>query len=96
MFQEKECKPTSGALMLIICLAIAGLATAAFVLNIIWLGLSLSILLSLIIPGFFINDPNESRVLILFGKYIGTARENGFFWVNPFMIKKVEIGRAHV
>jgi regulator of protease activity HflC (stomatin/prohibitin superfamily) len=94
MFQEKECKPTSGALMLIICLAIAGLATAAFVLNIIWLGLSLSILLSLIIPGFFINDPNESRVLILFGKYIGTARENGFFWVNPFMIKKVVSLRA--
>lgn len=38
--------------------------------------------------GLFVVNPNESMVLILFGKYMGTARENGFFWVNPFYAKK--------
>jgi len=40
------------------------------------------------VPGFVIVNPNESRVLILFGKYKGTIRKNGFWWVNPFYIKK--------
>jgi len=33
--------------------------------------------------GFFSLQPNESRVLILFGAYKGTARRSGFHWVNP-------------
>ena len=33
-------------------------------------------------------EPNEARVLIFFGKYKGTVKENGFFWVNPFYVKK--------
>jgi len=37
--------------------------------------------------GFFINNPNEATVLVFFGEYKGTAKENGFFWVNPFMTK---------
>ena len=35
-------------------------------------------------PGFFTLQPNESRVLILFGNYRGTARKSGFRWANPF------------
>lgn len=38
--------------------------------------------------GLMVVDPNESRVLILFGKYNGTVKQNGFYWVNPFNIKK--------
>lgn len=34
--------------------------------------------------GHFTLQPNEARVLILFGAYHGTARESGFFWANPF------------
>ena len=34
--------------------------------------------------GLFVNPPNLSRVIILFGRYVGTVRENGFRWVNPF------------
>ena len=34
-------------------------------------------------PGLFINQPNQSRVVTLFGHYSGTVRENGFRWVNP-------------
>jgi len=33
--------------------------------------------------GFFTLEPNEARVLILFGKYKGTARTSGFHWANP-------------
>lgn len=40
------------------------------------------------ISGFFIVAPNTSKVLLLFGKYKGTVKENGFFWVNPFYRKR--------
>ncbi len=38
--------------------------------------------------GFMTIQPNESRVLTFFGKYSGTAKQNGFFWVNPFYKKE--------
>lgn len=38
--------------------------------------------------GYFVQEPNEARVMIFFGKYRGTCRKVGFFWVNPFMSKK--------
>ncbi|MBS0264027.1 MAG: SPFH domain-containing protein [Planctomycetes bacterium] len=37
--------------------------------------------------GFFTLQPNEARVLVLFGDYRGTVRESGFFWANPFYTK---------
>ena len=40
--------------------------------------------LILFMMGFFTLQPNQARVLILFGKYRGTARESGFHWGNPF------------
>ncbi len=39
-------------------------------------------------PGFFIVNPNGSKVLTLLGEYVGTVRKNGFFWVNPLYGKK--------
>ena len=41
-----------------------------------------------VLPGLVIVNPNESKVLTLFGKYIGTVKKDGFFWVNPFTVKK--------
>ena len=38
--------------------------------------------------GFMTIQPNQSRVLTFFGKYRGTVRDNGFFWVNPFYGKR--------
>ena len=38
--------------------------------------------------GFMQIEPNEARVMVFFGKYKGTVRDNGFFWVNPFYAKK--------
>src|ERR1051326_3981149 len=44
-------------------------------------GIVLSVIL---LQGFFTLQPNEARVLVLFGKYIGTVRQSGFHWGNPF------------
>ncbi|OPZ98269.1 MAG: SPFH domain / Band 7 family protein [Bacteroidetes bacterium ADurb.Bin416] len=38
--------------------------------------------------GFVQVEPNEARVMVFFGRYHGTLKENGFFWVNPFYAKK--------
>lgn len=38
--------------------------------------------------GYFVQEPNQARVMIFFGKYRGTCRKTGFFWVNPFMSRK--------
>ena len=38
--------------------------------------------------GLMVINPNESKVLTFFGKYVGTVTENGFFMVNPFMTKR--------
>lgn len=46
------------------------------------------LLVVLIAIGFVIVNPNESSVLVLFGKYVGTIKVNGFFWTNPFYLKK--------
>ena len=40
------------------------------------------------LAGFIVVQPNESRVLTFFGKYSGTVKQNGFFWVNPFYSKE--------
>ena len=41
-------------------------------------------LIGLLMVGFFTLQPNEARVLVLFGDYKGTVRESGFHWANPF------------
>lgn len=46
------------------------------------------IAMTIIACGFFIQEPNESRVMIFFGKYRGSFDGVGFFWLNPFMAKK--------
>jgi hypothetical protein len=49
----------------------------------------------LLLPGFFIVEPNLGRALVLFGRYRGTVRESGFYWTNPFTAKKKVSLRAH-
>ncbi|MDE6637937.1 MAG: SPFH domain-containing protein [Muribaculaceae bacterium] len=42
----------------------------------------------ILLCGFFVLQPNQAAVMIFFGKYRGTFRNTGFYWVNPFMTKK--------
>jgi regulator of protease activity HflC (stomatin/prohibitin superfamily) len=46
------------------------------------------VLASFMAAGFLVINPNESSVLTLFGEYKGTLKRNGFYWVNPFFVKK--------
>ncbi|MBI4429299.1 MAG: SPFH domain-containing protein [Ignavibacteriales bacterium] len=56
----------------------------------IWLWVEIPLFIATVISmvGFFVVQPNEARVLVLFGKYIGSVRDDGFWWANPFAIKK--------
>lgn len=38
--------------------------------------------------GFSMLEPNEAKVMTFFGRYVGTFRKNGFYWLNPFMSAK--------
>lgn len=63
------------------------------------LSIGYPILLAVVVPisivgiimlnGFVMVQPNEARVLTFFGKYTGTIKQNGFFWVNPLTRKDV-------
>jgi regulator of protease activity HflC (stomatin/prohibitin superfamily) len=57
-----------------------------------WLGFGLLIVLLVgvlfLFGGLTPVNPNEARVLVLFGRYSGTVREQGFHWVNPFSLRK--------
>lgn len=61
----------------------------------LWLFIPAIILFFVVIPGFFIVQPNEARVLVLFGNYIGSVRQSGFWWTNPFASKKHVSLRIH-
>jgi len=86
MTQEINKKVSSGYLMLFILLALFVSIGALVAVNPIVLVLLLPALL--ILAGFFVVNPNQSKVLTLFGKYVGTVKDNGFFWANPFYSKK--------
>jgi len=95
MFREKVKKVASGYPMLVILLllqlatiywivtavrnyaiaAVIGGVIAAIVVLVLWIG-------------FFMVNPNEAKVLQLFGKYIGTAKDPGLRWANPFLAKR--------
>ncbi|MDE5954831.1 MAG: SPFH domain-containing protein [Duncaniella sp.] len=59
----------------------------------LWISVAiLAILFFICLGGFFIQQPNQGRVMIFFGKYRGTCRQTGFYWVNPFMtLKKISL-----
>lgn len=87
MKQEYSKKPISGYVALIAAILLLGGSIAGFYYEIIWLGIVLMILFVFTIIGFTVVNPNESCVMVLFGAYKGTIKENGFFWVNPFYAK---------
>jgi regulator of protease activity HflC (stomatin/prohibitin superfamily) len=88
MKQEFSVKPVSGYVALLMCAIFLGGAIAGFVYEIIWLGILLTLLFTFTILGFKVVNPNSSCVMVLFGAYKGTIKENGFFWVNPFYITR--------
>ncbi|MDP2336472.1 MAG: SPFH domain-containing protein [Bacteroidota bacterium] len=85
---EKLFNARSGYLFLLLEVLFLALAIAGFINEVIIPSVVLIVLFVLLAPGFIAVDPNQSYVLILFGAYKGTIKDNGFFWVNPFFVKK--------
>jgi regulator of protease activity HflC (stomatin/prohibitin superfamily) len=87
MNKEREARVWSGWPVLALTIALYAFSSVMLALGATWetwtgLGaLALAVLSSL---GFFTLQPNEARVLILFGRYQGTTRQVGFLWGNPF------------
>lgn len=88
MKAENSVRSLSGWVMLTVLLVLSGINVYLAIVTGYKVAFAALILWSLLAVGFFIVNPNESMVLTLFGMYKGTVRENGFFWVNPFMLKK--------
>jgi len=96
MYQEKIINPPSGYLTFALFLALIGVSVFCFVTeSYIWGCCLLAFNFFLVLPGLIINNPNESKVLTLFGKYVGTVKTDGFFWVNPLTTKKKVSLRAN-
>ena len=85
---EKISKPVNGFLALLISLVLLGLAVWSFVrvqdnTNYTYLGAGSMLLSFFILKGLMIIQPNHARVLSFFGKYVGSVKDNGMFFVNP-------------
>jgi len=96
--RESVLHPTSGWPVLVTGILVLGLCITSFVfLRGPVLVLPALTLLALVVclPGFYIVNPNQSRVLVLFGRYVGSVRREGFFWTNPFTVKHVLSLRMH-
>jgi regulator of protease activity HflC (stomatin/prohibitin superfamily) len=88
MKQEFSVKPLSGYVALLMAILFFGGAIAGFAFMLIWPGILLTLLFILTVMGFKVVNPNSSCVMVLFGAYQGTIKDNGFFWVNPFYITR--------
>ncbi len=103
--QETQRTAFNGWLMLLVNLAFffGGLALIIYGIadqdghsgRLILLGSGLELLVLILFCGHFTLQPNEARVLILFGAYHGTVRASGFYWANPFYSRtraKIPVG----
>jgi regulator of protease activity HflC (stomatin/prohibitin superfamily) len=94
--QERQVKTLSGWLVLPVTIAAWLLEPAIIyygatrghdIILYVVLAAAFDVLAALFLSlGFFTLQPNEARVLILFGKYVGTVKEDGFHWANPFTV----------
>ena len=94
MRAEKIIKPANGYLMLFIALLLffGGIFLIIKQENPIYLIPTIIGFIGFF--GFILVNPNTSKVILLFGKYVGTIKENGLYWANPLYRKKTISLRA--
>ncbi len=88
---EKIIKPVNGYLALVIsilsmALSIYGFSMVEQNISLLWMAIPCLLLTFIIWKGILIIQPNHARILNLFGKYVGSVKENGLFFVNPFYV----------
>ena len=96
MTKEQTRTVQSGWLVLGILVAVLILTILIFILGVTQNNVFPTVLLVIFgivadivgLVGFFVVNPNQARVLQLFGKYVGTVRDPGLRWANPFYTKK--------
>jgi hypothetical protein len=95
MVREQERHAASGLGMLVVFVSLMLMSGYALVEAIRWksAGVAVTAVLAIVVItvllcGFFVVNPNEGRVLQLFGAYRGTVKEAGLRWANPFLTKK--------
>jgi regulator of protease activity HflC (stomatin/prohibitin superfamily) len=95
MIREKDRSVSAGWVVLVILLLVDAAALYGIYLNVeadnqagIVISIIVAVLAGLLYPGLFIVNPNEGKVLQLFGEYVGTVRREGLKWANPLYSKK--------
>ncbi|MCC6816443.1 MAG: SPFH domain-containing protein [Saprospiraceae bacterium] len=83
--KEKILNPISGWVMITIAVLLP-FSSLLYHNIIFWIVLGITVLLFL--SGFKIVYPNMAKGMVLFGKYSGTIKSDGFYWVNPFYLSK--------
>lgn len=96
---EKVTKPVNGYLALFISILSLAAAVIGFIMvneipALLWLAIPCMLITIIIWKGVMIIQPNHARVLNLFGKYVGSVKENGLFFVNPFYASQKLTQRA--
>ncbi|MCZ6747551.1 MAG: SPFH domain-containing protein [Acidobacteria bacterium] len=93
--REFKCFKVNGFAMLVVHLLILVVGVLLLVLGVngqvmpFWITAIPILALALFLGfGYFTVQPNQSRVLIFFGKYSGSTSDSGFWWTNPLVIKK--------
>jgi hypothetical protein len=88
---EKIIKPISGFLMFIVAILLLLPAIYFFIKigegnnpSYIFWAILFIIAFAFVVKGLIIVNPNQSYVMVLFGKYMGSIKDNGLLWVNPF------------
>lgn len=66
------------------------LAVCAFLLlrGMLVVAVPATVVLAFCAAGFYMVEPNQAAVASLFGRYVGTVKDNGLRWNNPFFMKK--------
>ena len=88
MAVDKTYTPLSGYIALVLLLGLGLGAAYLFLYVHPLLGGLLGLAAFFVFSGFFIVQPNGSKVMTLFGEYAGTVRQSGFYWTNPFYAKR--------
>jgi regulator of protease activity HflC (stomatin/prohibitin superfamily) len=91
-FQAKKVNGFLALFVIILLWAVAAWILVDIIQNeepvLLWVDIPLMVFAALLMGGFYVVQPNEARVLVFFGRYIGSVRESGFWYSNPFAIKR--------
>lgn len=84
MKTEKSISPVSGYFAILVMFIAAVLSIISLSVDAPVIGLPCMFLLLFTAKGLLVISPNSSKVFLLFGEYMGSIKQNGIFWVNPF------------